>query len=138
MTGSARRREIEYLIRVLGEVLPGHGLSPADIVFTYAGVRPLPRTAGIVAGAISRDHKLHRFAATSAQLMTVYALVGGKWPTYRAAQKRWPGRCLRSSACCAAGRQQTCRSAAAATGPLWCVSIGRGPDIFTRRHPAAR
>ncbi len=80
-------QEISYLFAALSAVLPGHGLSAADIVFTYAGVRPLPRNDAGVAGAISRDHKLHRFAAAPGRPIPVLTLVGGKWTTYRACSR---------------------------------------------------
>jgi glycerol-3-phosphate dehydrogenase len=76
--------EITYLLEVLEGVLPGHGLTPEAIVFSYAGVRPLPRSDSGVTGAISRDHRLVRFPSTEAQPMPVFTLVGGKWTTYRA------------------------------------------------------
>ena len=80
-------QEIDYLFGALSAVLPGHGLSASDIVFTYAGVRPLPRNDAGVAGAISRDHKLHRFAAAPGRPIPVLTLVGGKWTTYRACSR---------------------------------------------------
>ena len=81
---SCSSQEITYLLEVLDGVLPGHGLSPADIVFTYAGVRPLPRSDGGVTGAISRDHRLVRFPVGDDHPIPVITLVGGKWTTYRA------------------------------------------------------
>ncbi len=80
-------QEIDYLFGALSVALPGHGLSASDIVFTYAGVRPLPRNDAGVAGAISRDHKLHRFAAAPGRPIPVLTLVGGKWTTYRACSR---------------------------------------------------
>ena len=76
--------EIGYLFDALSVVLPGTNLSASDIVFSYAGVRPLPRAKGGVTGAISRDHKLHQFDATPERPIPVLTLVGGKWTTYRA------------------------------------------------------
>ena len=77
-------QEIEYLFASLSAVLPGHGLGASDIVFSYAGVRPLPHADGGVTGAISRDHRLHQFAATPERPIPILTLVGGKWTTYRA------------------------------------------------------
>lgn len=71
--------EIAYLFTVLEAVLPGHGLAAEDIVFSYAGVRPLPRTKDGATGAISRDHRLVRHEGPIPRL----TLVGGKWTTYR-------------------------------------------------------
>lgn len=76
--------EIDYLFRVLEEVLPGAAPRREDIVFTFAGVRPLPYSPDGVTGAISRDHSLRTFEAEGDRPFAVIALIGGKWTTYRA------------------------------------------------------
>lgn len=76
--------EIDYLFAVLAAVMPGAPLRRDEIVFRYAGVRPLPRTADGVTGAISRDHALRRFDPAPGRPFTLISLVGGKWTTYRA------------------------------------------------------
>jgi glycerol-3-phosphate dehydrogenase len=82
---SCSEAEIDYLFRVMAEILPGIRLDRSQIVFRYAGVRPLPRTApGMVAGAISRDHFIRTFPANDKHPYDVLTLVGGKWTTYRA------------------------------------------------------
>lgn len=75
--------EIEYLFRELEIVLPGVKLTPADIVFAYAGVRPLPLSKPGATGAISRDHKLVHYAPTAERPFPLVTLIGGKWTTYR-------------------------------------------------------
>lgn len=76
--------EIDYLFGVLEEVLPGSAPRREEIVFTVAGVRPLPRSVAGATGAISRDHSLRRFEATAERPFPILTLVGGKWTTYRA------------------------------------------------------
>lgn len=76
--------EIDYLFGVLAAVMPQVRFRSADIVFHYAGVRPLPRTEGAVAGAISRDHSIRRYDPGPERPFTMLSLVGGKWTTYRA------------------------------------------------------
>ncbi|HVI90697.1 MAG TPA: glycerol-3-phosphate dehydrogenase/oxidase [Dongiaceae bacterium] len=77
--------EIDYLFRVMKEIMPGIRLNRSQIVFRYAGVRPLPKaTSGTVAGAISRDHHIRPFERTDQRPYDVLTLVGGKWTTYRA------------------------------------------------------
>ncbi|WP_420131357.1 glycerol-3-phosphate dehydrogenase/oxidase [Rhodopseudomonas sp.] len=76
--------EVDYLYRTLEDVLPGVHVSDDQIVFAYAGVRPLPLTEGAVAGAISRDHELREFEPSPQRPFPVLSLVGGKWTTYRA------------------------------------------------------
>lgn len=75
--------EADYLFAVMREAMPGVRLDVAEIVFTYAGVRPLPASEG-VAGAISRDHSIRVFEPEGDRPFPVLALVGGKWTTFRA------------------------------------------------------
>lgn len=76
--------EIDYLLRELRVALPGIDVAPGHIVFSYAGVRPLPAADGVVAGAISRDHSLRVLPAEGTRPYDILTLVGGKWTTYRA------------------------------------------------------
>ena len=75
--------EIDYLFDAMTQVMPEIKFSRDDIVFTVAGVRPLPHSDSDVTGSISRDHKLHQFEAISDRPFPVFTLIGGKWTTYR-------------------------------------------------------
>jgi glycerol-3-phosphate dehydrogenase len=76
--------EVDYLYAAAKEIMPDLSLSEDHIVFSYAGVRPLPLAEGAVAGAISRDHELRTFEPDPERPFPVLSLVGGKWTTYRA------------------------------------------------------
>ncbi len=76
--------EIDYLFEELGIALPKLSFSREHIVFSYAGVRPLPAADGTVAGAISRDHSVRPLPAEGTRPYDILTLVGGKWTTYRA------------------------------------------------------
>ncbi|WP_158228811.1 glycerol-3-phosphate dehydrogenase/oxidase [Bradyrhizobium sp. Y36] len=76
--------EVDYLYAAVKEFMPDLSLSNDQIVFSYAGVRPLPLAEGAVAGAISRDHELRIFEPGPTRPFPVLSLVGGKWTTYRA------------------------------------------------------
>ena len=76
--------EIDYLFGTLRSVLPEVRPSRDDIVYTVAGVRPLPLSTVGDPGLISRGHTLHEFAATEERAFPVLTLIGGKWTTYRA------------------------------------------------------
>ncbi|MFW5329669.1 glycerol-3-phosphate dehydrogenase/oxidase [Hydrogenophaga sp. ZJX-1] len=76
--------EIDYLFKVLKEIMPAIVVGREHMVFTYSGVRPLPNEEGVVAGAISRDHSIREWPAEEGRPYDVITLVGGKWTTYRA------------------------------------------------------
>ena len=81
--------EVEYILKVLGEVFPRLTFSKAQVVYTYVGVRPLAtiQKAGSEAGKpgkISRDHHVVIDPPNGARLLPVVNLVGGKWTTFRA------------------------------------------------------
>jgi len=80
---SCTEAEIDYLFNVLRAVVPSARLTRSQIVFAYAGVRPLPLSKGGATGAISRDHKLITYPANDKRPFPVVALIGGKWTTYR-------------------------------------------------------
>lgn len=75
--------EIDYLFHELEVILPTVSLTRQDIIFAYAGVRPLPLSKPGATGAISRDHKLVEYAATAERPFHLVTLIGGKWTTYR-------------------------------------------------------
>lgn len=83
-TARCSDEEIDYLFDVLEQVMPGAGARRDEIVFTYAGIRPLPYSGEGATGAISRDHFLKDFKPTGSRRFPVSTLVGGKWTTYRA------------------------------------------------------
>jgi glycerol-3-phosphate dehydrogenase len=75
----ASDEEIEYLIDATNEVIPGAQLSRQDILYTYAGVRPLPASEGNE-GSVTRRHIIHDHAPGIEGLISI---VGGKLTTYR-------------------------------------------------------
>jgi glycerol-3-phosphate dehydrogenase len=74
--------EVDYLFEVMRAVMPDLVLDAGQIVFTYAGIRPLP-ASDQVAGAISRDHSVRVFDPDGSRSFPVLTLVGGKWTTFR-------------------------------------------------------
>ncbi|HJQ32924.1 MAG TPA: glycerol-3-phosphate dehydrogenase [Pyrinomonadaceae bacterium] len=72
-------REIEYLLRETNRVLPSARLTREDVLYTYSGVRPLPRVAEGQEGDITRRH----FVRPSS-VRGLFNVVGGKLTTYRA------------------------------------------------------
>ena len=74
--------ELTYLLAVVAEVFPAIPLDPSQVVFTYWGVRPLPRADGLDPGAVSRDHHIAVDQLPGAEV-PVLSLIGGKWTTFR-------------------------------------------------------
>lgn len=76
--------EIDYFMQSLRTLLPGLSFSREQIVYAYAGIRPLPNSKGVAPGLISRDHSAPVSPATRDRPFPVISLVGGKWTTFRA------------------------------------------------------
>ena len=70
--------EIEYLCRAVSRVFR-QPVTPADVVHTYSGVRPLQDSGAETAAAVTRDYKLH-LETTPAPMLSIF---GGKITTYR-------------------------------------------------------
>jgi glycerol-3-phosphate dehydrogenase len=75
--------EIDYLLACVKEIFPSFRLTRDDIILTYCGVRPLPKSDGRDAGSISRDHHLVTDHLPGTDI-PVLSLIGGKWTTFRA------------------------------------------------------
>ena len=70
--------ELDYLCRLVNRYFR-RAISSADVVASYAGVRPLLEDESADASAVTRDYTLER-APSDAPLLTVF---GGKITTYR-------------------------------------------------------
>ncbi|MEQ1956447.1 glycerol-3-phosphate dehydrogenase/oxidase [Mesorhizobium sp. CN2-181] len=75
--------EADYILASVREVFPGIKIASEEIVFRFAGVRPLPRSNAGVNAEISRDHQCE-WLPEQAGSPPVLSLVGGKWTTFRA------------------------------------------------------
>ncbi|HEY8752314.1 MAG TPA: glycerol-3-phosphate dehydrogenase/oxidase [Arthrobacter sp.] len=80
--------EIGYFFDLIGHVFPGISVQRDQVVYTFSGVRPLPRHDATAPGFVSRDYRIERrtrdAAAPSLGSAVVLSLVGGKWTTFRA------------------------------------------------------
>ncbi|HEY3574320.1 MAG TPA: glycerol-3-phosphate dehydrogenase/oxidase [Arthrobacter sp.] len=91
--------EIDYFFDLIGHVFPGIPVNRGQIVYTFSGVRPLPRHDATQPGFVSRDYRIERLAPGSrapgpgAQEggAVVLSLVGGKWTTFRALAEHLAG-----------------------------------------------
>lgn len=72
--------ETDYILAAARLVFPSIPVNAADVVFTYSGIRPLPKSDHAFTGRISRGHSVHRIAGDIPQ----FCMIGGKWTTFRA------------------------------------------------------
>ena len=75
--------EIAYFLKELRELLPVLTFDEGQILYTYSGIRPLPRSDAAIAGLISRDHSAPVAEPEGARQWPILSLVGGKWTTFR-------------------------------------------------------
>jgi len=71
--------ERDYILQSLAFVLPEIRIRPEEIVFQFAGVRPLPASNDSFTGRIPRDH----FCTVIEGEQPVLCMIGGKWTTFR-------------------------------------------------------
>lgn len=72
--------ERDYILGAVQRLFPAIPVEAGQIVYSYAGIRPLPVSDADFTGRISRGHFVRRLAGTVPQI----GMVGGKWTTYRA------------------------------------------------------
>jgi glycerol-3-phosphate dehydrogenase len=71
-------RDISFLLAELDGIVTS-GVTAADVTYAFAGLRPLVRdqAVGGDTAKVTREHRISRVAPR------VFAIVGGKWTTYR-------------------------------------------------------
>lgn len=72
--------ERDYILQSLAFVLPGIVIRPEEIVFQFAGVRPLPASNDSFTGRIPRDHFCTMLEGSGPPVL---CMIGGKWTTFR-------------------------------------------------------
>ena len=83
----ASPEEISYLCAAANEYFK-HKITPADVVWAYSGVRPLPDDGATKAQAASRDYTFALDAGEAADLPVLLTVFGGKITTYRRMAER--------------------------------------------------
>jgi glycerol-3-phosphate dehydrogenase len=74
------REDVRYILGVVNDAFPGAGLSPADVISTWAGVRPLIAPARDARGTPSDISRGHVIRMSEPGWLDV---AGGKLTTYR-------------------------------------------------------
>lgn len=75
--------EVAYFMEGLGTLFPSLKFDADQILYSYAGIRPLPNSEGVEPGLISRDHSAPIITASKKRPFPIIPLIGGKWTTYR-------------------------------------------------------
>jgi glycerol-3-phosphate dehydrogenase len=76
--------EIDYFFDLVRQVFPSFTLDRSQIVYTFSGIRPLPKHDDEAPGFVSRDYRIERTDIAVRPGSTLLSLVGGKWTTFRA------------------------------------------------------
>ncbi|WP_460795715.1 glycerol-3-phosphate dehydrogenase/oxidase [Microbacterium sp. GXF0217] len=74
--------EVDYFFALIAHVFPTIEVDRSQIVYRYAGIRPLPHHDDEAPGFVSRDYRIER--RQDPGMPAVLSLVGGKWTTFRA------------------------------------------------------
>jgi glycerol-3-phosphate dehydrogenase len=80
--------EIDYFFELIGHVFPDVRVDRSDIVFAFAGVRPLPKHSDTEPGFVSRDYRVVTHPDATPAHTTLVNIVGGKFTTFRALAER--------------------------------------------------
>ena len=126
--------EISYFFDLIAQVFPRIAVTREQIVYTFSGIRPLPRHDDVAPGFVSRDYRVEKgdLAGTP-----VLSLVGGKWTTFRALSEH-----VANDALALLGRRRTQSTANLAIGggagyPKDAATRARWIDAHRGAHEAA-
>jgi glycerol-3-phosphate dehydrogenase len=87
--------EVDYFLEMIRRVFPAINVSRSHIVFRFSGVRPLAASHSRTTGQITRDHEIQVLETAQTGLpFPIYALVGGKWTSWRAFSEQVTDKCL--------------------------------------------
>lgn len=78
---TASEEELQYLLRLVNQVLPDVGLTRGDIDWHYSGVRPLPHVGSDTPASVTRRHWMEPHQGDGP---AVFSVIGGKLTTCRA------------------------------------------------------
>lgn len=85
--------EVDYFFELVRHVFPSIEVDRSQIVYSFAGIRPLPRHDDTNPGFVSRDYRIEHGRLGRARTLS---LVGGKWTTFRALAEHLADETLRT------------------------------------------
>jgi glycerol-3-phosphate dehydrogenase len=115
--------EVDYFFELISHVFPAIAVDRSQIVFRFAGIRPLPTHDDTQPGFVSRDYNIVPGALPALPDIPVLSLVGGKWTTFRALGERLADEVL--------GRLGVART-------VWTTNLAIGGGIQFPQTDAAR
>jgi glycerol-3-phosphate dehydrogenase len=80
--------EVDYFFGLVSHVFPTIPVDRSQIVYRFAGIRPLPRHDDTKPGFVSRDYRVVPGTLAKSPETLLLSLVGGKWTTFRALGER--------------------------------------------------
>jgi glycerol-3-phosphate dehydrogenase len=80
--------EVDYFFELVSHVFPHITVDRPQIVYRFAGIRPLPKHDDTKPGFVSRDYNIVPGVLATGSDTAVLSLVGGKWTTFRALGER--------------------------------------------------
>jgi glycerol-3-phosphate dehydrogenase len=83
-TSVCTEEEVDYFFDLVKHVFPSFSLDRSQIVYRFAGIRPLPQHDDEAPGFVSRDYRIEQAPIAVRPNATLVSLVGGKWTTFRA------------------------------------------------------
>lgn len=87
--------EIAYILNMIPKVFPAIRVTREQIVFMFSGVRPLANSESGYTGNVTRDHQIKLIKPSqSGYRFPIFALIGGKWTSYRAFAEQTANRVL--------------------------------------------
>jgi len=98
----ATEEEVDYFFGLVKHVFPTIHVDRPQIVYRYAGIRPLPGHGDTAPGFVSRDYRIEQSAFAGSATVKQLSLVGGKWTTFRALSEH-----LANDTLALLGRQRT-------------------------------
>jgi len=82
------------MLKAVQSIFPGITLKREQIVFSFCGARPLPRSGSDVTAAVSRGHSVRIDEPEQGRAFPIFSLIGGKWTTFRAFSEQIADRIL--------------------------------------------
>ena len=104
--------EVDYFFELIAHVFPGITVDRSQIVYRFAGVRPLPRHDDTQPGFVSRDYRIERADAPGRATPSCSASSAASGPRSARSPSTSRTRCSSCSAAAASSRRRASRSAA--------------------------